>query len=154
MKICNATTVQQFEQAKALFKIYAQQLDVDLCFQNFDKELAEIQLQYGPPTGILLLAMDQEEAIGCVGVRAWNRETAELKRMYLKPEARGNGNGRKLLEAALTCASDLGYDRIRLDTLPSMQAAIQLYVSSGFKEIEPYRENPVMGALYFEKLLP
>ena len=132
---------------------YAESLEFDLCFQNFEQELADIQVQYGAPNGCLLLVKNEETALGCVGARRWKGDIAELKRMYLRPETRGQGLGRQLLEAALAQARQLGYRSVRLDTLPSMTTAIALNRAFGFREIPAYRENPFEGTIYLEKQL-
>lgn len=153
MEIFIATSSADFAVGKKLFREYAQSLDFNLCFQNFEQELADIQVQYGAPNGCLLLVKNEYEAVGCAGVRRWQGDIAELKRMYLKPQTRRLGLGRKLLEAALENARSLGYRSIRLDTLPSMTAAIALYRDFGFTSIPPYRDNPFEGTIYLEKQL-
>jgi GNAT superfamily N-acetyltransferase len=153
MEIFIATSPADFAVGKRLFLEYAQSLDFNLCFQNFEKELADIQTQYGAPNGCLLLVKNEQEAVGCVGVRRWQGDIAELKRMYLQPSARGLGLGRKLLEAALERARWLGYRSIRLDTLPAMEAAIALYREFGFSDIPPYRDNPFEETICLEKTL-
>jgi ribosomal protein S18 acetylase RimI-like enzyme len=153
MEIFIATSSADFAVGKQLFLKYAQSLDFDLCFQNFEQELADIQVQYGAPNGCLLLVKNEQEAVGCAGVRRWQGDIAELKRMYLKPQTRGLGLGKKLLESALENARSLGYRSIRLDTLPSMAVAIALYREFGFTDIPPYRDNPFKGTIYLEKQL-
>jgi putative acetyltransferase len=145
-----ASTPADFEQAAALFAEYAAGLDIDLSFQNFEAELRSLEAQYRPPTGALLLAHYGDKLAGCVAVRQFDGAIAELKRMYVRPAFRGSGLGRQLLEHAIAAARELGYAALRLDTLPDMQAAIALYREFGFREIEPYRFNPVGGTLYFE----
>lgn len=153
MEILTAHTPADFQTGKRLFLEYAQSLDFNLCFQNFEQELADIQAQYGEPNGCLLLVKNGDDAIGCVGVRRWEGDIAELKRMYLRPETRGQGLGRRLLQTALDQARSFGYRSIRLDTLPTMQAAIALYREFGFTDIPAYRENPFEGTIYLEKQL-
>jgi ribosomal protein S18 acetylase RimI-like enzyme len=153
MEIFIATSPADFATGKRLFLEYAQSLDFNLCFQNFEQELADIQVQYGAPNGCLLLIKNDGEAVGCAGVRRWQGDIAELKRMYLQPQTRGLGFGKKLLEAALENARSLGYRSIRLDTLPTMAEAIALYREFGFADILPYRDNPFEGAIYLEKIL-
>jgi len=153
MEIVAATSPADFTTGKRLFLEYAQSLDFNLCFQNFEQELADIQVQYGAPNGCLLLIKNGEEAVGCAGVRRWKDDIAELKRMYLQPRTRGMGLGKKLLESALENARLLGYSKIRLDTLPTMQAAIALYREFGFQDIPAYLENPFVGTIYLEKQL-
>ena len=154
IRIREASTPADFETARALFLEYAQSLSFSLCFQSFDKELEEIDRQYAGPGGVLLLALHADgTALGCVGVRRIDDAVAELKRMYVKPAARGLGLGKRLLDEALQRAMALGYAAIRLDTLPEMGAAIQMYQTSGFQPIAPYTRNPVEGALFLEKSL-
>lgn len=148
-----ASTPEQFQVARDLFREYAATLSVDLCFQNFDKELQEIDLQYGSPTGALMLVMRDGRAIGCGAIRKLEGKVGELKRMYLRPDARGLGVGSKLLSKCFEVARRLGYDTLRLDTLPEMTDAQAMYRKHGFYEISSYRSNPVKGSLYMEKRL-
>ncbi len=139
--------------ARALFEEYAESLGVDLCFQNFSQELATLPGDYAPPAGALLLAWIEGNAVGCVALRRLDEECCEMKRLYVRPDARGHRLGRLLAESIVVAGKELGYRRMRLDTLPSMQTAIALYHSLGFREISPYRNNPVPGAVYLEKEL-
>ncbi|HTI60569.1 GNAT family N-acetyltransferase [Mucilaginibacter sp.] len=148
-----AAVSQDFEAGKKLFEEYAASLNVDLSFQNFSKELETISEQYHEPAGALLLARDGEKFVGCSGVRKLDGQTAELKRMYVKDGYRGYQIGLNLLERSIGIARELGYKKIRLDTLEDMKKAQQLYHSFGFYEIPPYRFNPLPGAIYMEKEL-
>jgi len=149
-EIVLARNAEDYALAKTLFSEYARDIDLDLSFQDFNRELAEIHLQYGPSEGgIFILKVDGRPA-GCVAVRRFEKETAELKRMYVRPAYRGQGFGRRLGEEALALARRLGYQAIRLDTLPQMGKALALYQSFGFVEIPAYRFNPVPGAKYYE----
>jgi putative acetyltransferase len=144
---------EEFEAGKKLFTEYALSLNVDLSFQNFEKEFENIQTQYGNPEGALILALDNEVFAGCAGVRQLDGQTAELKRMYVKNEYRGYRTGLGLLQHAIEIAMQLGYTKIRLDTLENMTKARQLYNSFGFYQIPSYRFNPLPGTIYMERLL-
>jgi len=151
------TTIRQIageediEQARGLFREYEAWLGLDLCFQNFEKELAELPGAYALPTGRLLLAFENDQLAGCVALRKLSDGVCEMKRLFLRPEFHGQGRGRQLTERIIREARDAGYQRMRLDTLPEqMGKAIGLYRSLGFKKIEPYYENPVVGAMFME----
>lgn len=131
-----------------LFTEYAQGLEIDLAFQDFDTELASLPGKYAPPTGRLLLAFKQSAAVGCVALRSLAPEVGEIKRLYVQPQARGVHVGRQLVERICQEARYVGYQRLYLDTLPNMQAAFRLYLQVGFKPIKPYVFNPVPGALF------
>ncbi len=150
MTIVNAEWVEQIESVRALFREYAASLGVNLCFQNFEQELAGLPGEYAPPSGCLLLAMNEKETAGCVALRKITQEVCEMKRLYVRPAVRGTGLGRRLAKSVLEEARRIGYRRMRLDTLPSMKEAIPLYESLGFRRIEPYRNNPIDGAIFME----
>jgi GNAT superfamily N-acetyltransferase len=143
----------EYPAAKRLVEEYVESLPVDLGFQGIERELADFPGAYEPPRGCLLLAFVDARPVGCVAVRSFDEVVCELKRLYVRPEGRRAGLGRKLTEAALEEAARLGYRRMRLDTLPSMDAARSLYRALGFVEIEPYRFNPVPGTTFFEREL-
>jgi DNA-binding MarR family transcriptional regulator/GNAT superfamily N-acetyltransferase len=149
-----ATTDEDFEEAKDLFKEYAASLDFDLGFQDFKKEVRTINRQYHPPKGALLLCLDKKkQAIGCAGVRELSERTAELKRLYVKPAFRNYKIGKRLLSIAIDTARKLNYRFIRLDTVPGQEKAQELYRHLGFCEIGSYRPNPIEGTIYMEKEL-
>lgn len=140
-----------YEVAIKLFEEYASQIGVDLSFQNFNDEIRDIKNQYSRPDGLIFLVFnDQNDPVGCFGIRKFEEGIGELKRMYLKDEARGQGLGKRMLKDAVKAGKALGYLKMRLDTLPSMNAAIGLYKSLGFYEIDAYRYNPISGTKYFE----
>ncbi|HBB96373.1 MAG TPA: GNAT family N-acetyltransferase [Blastocatellia bacterium] len=141
----------EIEQARQLFKEYSTWLQIDLCFQGFEQELAELPGDYAPPHGRLLLAYDDGELAGCVALRKIDEGVCEMKRLFVRDRFRGKGLGRSLIEAIISEAKQIGNERMRLDTLPpKMDKAIALYNELGFKEIEPYYNNPVPGAMFME----
>jgi putative acetyltransferase len=134
------------DEVRALFREYAASLPFALDFQDFDRELADLPGAYAPPRGALLLARGE----GCAGLRPIDAETCEMKRLYVRPSARGTGLGRLLVDAIVAEARRLGYTHMRLDTVPGMDAAQSLYEQLGFREIPPYRPNPIAGARFLE----
>ena len=151
MEIVEVTTGADIAIVRALLIEYAAALDVDLGFQGFDAELVALPGDYRRPSGVLLLARDGDEGCGCVALHAWEPpRIAELKRLYVRPAARGRNVGRLLTQTAIAFARSAAYATVRLDTLPSMHAAQAMYVTMGFRAIAPYRLNPVPGTTYME----
>jgi GNAT superfamily N-acetyltransferase len=141
----------QVAQARELFLEYAQSLGFSLCFQNFDKELAELPGDYAPPEGRLLLAEFEGQLAACVALHKLDPAICEMKRLYLRPQFRGKGLGRALAGRIIAEARQIGYQRMRLDTVePVMKDAVAMYRKLGFKQIAPYRPNPIAGAMYME----
>ena len=136
------------EVVRALFGEYASSLGVDLAFQGFEGELAELPGKYQPPAGRLLVAWNGTRAVGCVAMRLLDEKTCEMKRLYVRPGSRGEQLGRRLAERICREARDAGYSRICLDTLPMMVSALSLYESLGFVPTEPYVFNPVPGTKF------
>lgn len=155
VRIVPVRTVADIDDVRGLFIAYASALPIDLSYQRFDQELADLPGAYGPPHGELLIARDDAKtAIGCIGVRPLAVEgCGELKRLYVSPNARGLGLGIKLIDAIVRAAARLGYRELRLDTLSSMGPAIRLYEAAGFQRIAPYYETPVPDTLFFAKKL-
>ncbi|MEO8653710.1 MAG: GNAT family N-acetyltransferase [Ramlibacter sp.] len=144
----------EFESLRQILREYAWGLGVDLCFQNFDQELATLPGEYSPPRGALLMAMVDGEVAGCCALRAIDNadypNASEMKRLYVRPAFRGLGLGRQLAEAAMDAARQGGYACVLLDTLSDMEAARALYTDLGFHEIPPYYHNPIPGAHYLK----
>ena len=136
--------------ARELFREYQRSLDVDLCFQDFEQELATLPGEYAPPFGRLLLWFEEEDLAGCVALRKIDDETCEMKWLYVRPDFRGKQLGKRLAEAVIEESRVIGYKKMKLDTLPIMTTALTMYRSLGFKPTQPYRHNPVPGALFME----
>jgi ribosomal protein S18 acetylase RimI-like enzyme len=154
MRIIQAETSEDLQHVRELFAEYVEWLGINLCFQNYEKELAELPGDYAPPTGRLLLAYEDKEVAGCIALRSLGDGVCEMKRLYVRPGFRGERLGWKLVELVLDEARKIGYERIRLDTLPGkMDRAIAMYRTLGFKDIDPYYHNPVTGAAFMELVL-
>ena len=153
-RLVEADTAALFAAARALIEEYGAEVSAsmaaDLCFQNFAAELDELPAMYGPPSGCLLLAGRGGDWVGCCGLRRFSPDVCEMKRLYVKPRARGAGLGGRLIERLLAAARALGYQRMVLDTLEDMVAAQALYRSFGFRSTKPYYLNPIRGASYME----
>lgn len=154
--ISKVVSQQDLSDTISLFEAYTTSLGIDLTFQDFATEMAQMPGKYSSPTGTLLLARDNNgEPIGCVGLRQLDDGICEMKRLYVNPKGRGSGLGKALALEVVKEAKQLGYSAIRLDTLPSMASARGLYKSLGFVEIEPYYSTPLEGTIFLElKLYP
>ena len=151
MKLIQAKSPEEIQEVRKLFEEYVAWLGINLCFQNFDKEVAELPGDYAPPNGRLTLATERDDVAGCVALRRIGEDVCEMKRLYVRPQFRGRGLGRTLTENLIHEARSIGYKRMRLDTLPGrMDRAIAMYRLLGFKNIEPYYNNPVEGAAFME----
>ncbi|MHA7129295.1 GNAT family N-acetyltransferase [Algoriphagus namhaensis] len=145
-----AISKEDFDLAKKLMKDYATDIGVDLTFQDFESELKNVSTLYANPEGAFIIAYLNSSPVGCFGIKKIDGEICELKRMYLSKDVRGLGLGEKLLREAIQIAARLNYNKMRLDTLPSMNSAIHLYQKLGFKEIHHYRFNPIAGSKFLE----
>lgn len=142
---------EQIAAIRELFLEYAKSLGFSLCFQNFDQELANLPGDYASPAGRLWLVTYNGEFAGCVALHKIASDICEMKRLYIRPQFRGKGLGRDLAEKVISAAREIGYKKLRLDTVePVMTAAVAMYRKLGFREIPPYRPNPMPGALYME----
>jgi ribosomal protein S18 acetylase RimI-like enzyme len=149
-RIIHAQTAEHYKSIRTLFLQYADSLGFDLDFQNFDQELDTLPGDYAAPDGCLIMAEDNGKWVGCAALRCLENHICEMKRLYVKQDFRGRGVGKILAQAVINEARAIGYAKIRLDTVDSMQAARALYTSLGFYPIEPYRYNPIDGASYME----
>ena len=154
LELATPSTPEDLQATREIFQEYARGLDVDLCFQHFDEELATLPGEYAPPRGALLLARVDGVVAGCVALRPLEAsdypDAAEMKRLYVRSAYRRSGLGRQLAEAALDAARRAGYASVLLDTLDDMEAARALYEDLGFEPIEPYYHNPIAGAHYLK----
>jgi ribosomal protein S18 acetylase RimI-like enzyme len=145
-----ATSADQIATTRRLFEEYEASLGVELTFQGFRQEVAALPGAYAPPAGRLFLATNGVEPAGCIALRPLGGGLCEMKRLYVRPAARGARLGRRLAETVIREARAIGYTRMRLDTLPSMKEAFALYQTLGFREIVPYYENPIVGTRFME----
>lgn len=151
IKLVSVASEESFNELKKMILEYAKDLGVDLCFQNFAEELDALPKHYGLPFGASALLMDDQGVyFGCVGIRKFKDNAAELKRMYVRKSHRGKGCGEELLKFSIEAARKLSYQSLRFDTLKILKPAISLYKKYGFKEIEAYRDNPYDDVVYME----
>ena len=148
MRLLQATTPREWDEAQRLVREYADSLNVDLAFQNFEHELQHFTTEYAAPSGAFILAEDAGQYVACIGLRQFSEGIGEIKRLYVAPAARGRGLGRLLVERIIADARGIGYGSLLLDTLPFMKKAQSLYVALGFKPTAPYRYNPVAGSAF------
>lgn len=148
--VTRAKFAQDFAVARELFMEYATGLDIDLAYQGFQTELGTLQDHYGRPDTCLLIARDWQGTCGCVGVRRFDVQNCEMKRLYVRPRVRGAGLGRLLAAQAIAFATECQYQSMLLDSLPTMAQAVSLYKSLGFKDVPPYYSSPVVGTLYMK----
>jgi GNAT superfamily N-acetyltransferase len=152
--IIQAETLAQIEDARRLFREYEAWLGVDLCFQSFEDELKNLPGKYAAPTGRLFIAFAGDKIAGCIALRELDDKICEMKRLYLREEFRGAGLGKRLIERLIEEAKEIGYRKIRLDTLPEkMPKAAALYEECGFQPIAAYYDNPHRETLFMEKEL-
>ncbi len=151
ISISAAESPLEIAEIRELFTEYAESLGFSLCFQGFDQELAGLPGDYSPPRGRLLIARCRTEPAGCIALHSLEADICEMKRLYVRPRFRGSGLGRLLAQAVIADAKSIGYLKMRLDTVePKMKNAVTLYRALGFREIGPYRPNPIEGAMYME----
>jgi putative acetyltransferase len=150
LTIDEAFTPEAILQVHTLFEEYAAALDIDLSFQGFEQELATLPGQYARPHGRLLLASWHDAVAGCVALRRIDSKTCEMKRLYVRPPYRSHGVGRALALRIIEEGRRAGYRSMRLDSLPSMKNALTLYRGLGFRDIAPYRDNPIEGTAFLE----
>jgi ribosomal protein S18 acetylase RimI-like enzyme len=158
LRIVPAQTDPTLSQARDLFREYARMPGVAPCLADFEREVLSLPGLYGPAAGRLLLAIQETpgiggEAVGCGALRPFDPVSCEMKRLYVSPASRGQGAGQKLVKELISEARSIGYERMLLDTLPSMAEAHKLYRALGFREISSYQKNPIPGSLFFQLLL-
>ena len=152
-QLVHAQSIDDIDIVRTLLSEYQQGLGVDLCFQGFAAALRGLPGAYAPPSGRLLLAFHAGAPVGCVALQRVDAWRGEMKRLYVRSSARGAGVGRMLVARVLAEAKSIGYGEVVLDTLPTMIDAQRLYERFGFREIEPYRPNPIVGTRYLAKTL-
>lgn len=153
MELVEVVDGRDLDDVRQLFREYARWIGIDLSFQDFSRELEELPGEYIAPTGTLLLARADGVAAGCVAAHTWGADDCEMKRLFVRERFRGCGYGAALAERTIAWAGTAGYHRMLLDTLPSMEDAQRLYTRLGFREVAPYRFNPLPGAKFMELIL-
>jgi GNAT superfamily N-acetyltransferase len=148
VRLLQATTPHEWAEARRLVREYAAALDVDLSFQNFERELEHFTVEYAGPAGAFILAEDAGQYVACIGVRRFAQDVGEIKRLYVIPAARGRRLGRMIVERIIVEAKQLGYRSLLLDTLPFMKEAQALYLAMGFRPTTAYRFNPIAGSAF------
>ncbi len=143
-------SIVELQEVREIFIEYAEFLKVDLSFQDFEKELETLHQVYVPPMGCIILAKDHSQVLGCIALKPIGEGVCEMKRLYVRPGARGKSLGKKLVEELIDFAKKVGYKTMKLDTISSLKEAINLYQSKGFVKTEPYVYNPLSDVLYFE----
>ena len=143
-------SLEELEEVREIFVEYANFLQVDLCFQNFEKELQNLHQVYFPPLGCIILAKDEKKVVGCIALKPIGEDICEMKRLYVKPAARGKALGKQLVEELIHFAKEAGYKTMKLDTITSLKDAIKLYRSKGFIETDAYVYNPLPEVLYLQ----
>lgn len=146
-------TIDELEEVREIFIEYAEFLQVDLCFQDFENELQTLHQVYFPPSGCIILAKEENQTLACIALKPIGEGICEMKRLYVRPQARGKAIGKQLVEELIEFAKKAGYKTMKLDTISSLKAAINLYQSKGFVKTEPYVYNPLSDVLYFELTL-
>lgn len=150
LTLSRAQSVEEYTQAREIILAYQEWLGMDLCFQGFYTELEALETMYGPPSGALILARQENLVVGCVGLRDLGEGICEMKRMFVLPTHQEKGLGTRLFEAFMETARELGYRSVRLDTVRRLKVALHLYQKAGFREIEAYRYNPDPEVLYMQ----
>ncbi len=146
-------SLEELEEVREIFIEYAEFLQVDLCFQDFEKELQTLHQVYAPPFGCIILAKENHQVLGCVALKPSAEGVCEMKRLYVRPLARGKKLGNQMVDELIDFARKSGYKSMKLDTMTKLKEAVKLYQSKGFKEIEAYVYNPLPDVLYFELIL-
>ena len=151
--IVRAATPGDIPDARQMLAEYVAWIGLDLAFQEIEAELAGLPGDYAPPRGALFVGAEDASLGGMIGIRALDGRTCEMKRLFVRPAARGHGLARRLVDAAIEEARRIGYEEMRLDTLPMMTAAQSLYVAMGFRDIAPYYATPIAGTRFMAKIL-